>query len=256
MAMDLHLAGKKALVTGGTRGIGNAIARGLIAEGCDVAICARDAKAVAAEARALSQSGRRAFGQAVDVRDREALTGWIEASARQLGGIDILVANASALADGVTPDAFRAAFEIDLMHTVNAAEAAIPHLKRSKAGAVVAIASISGSEDYGYESSSYGSLKAALLFYVKSLARHLAPFGVRANVVSPGTTYFKGGFWHKVEQEQPEVFAGTIKENPLGRMATPEEIANMVVFAASPAASFVTGANLVVDGSLTKRIQN
>ena len=82
------------------------------------------------------------------------------------------------------------------------------------------------------------------------------PFGVRANVVSPGTTYFKGGFWHKVEQQQPDVFAGTIKENPLGRMATPEEIANMVVFAASPAASFVTGANLVVDGSLTKRIQN
>lgn len=230
--------------------------RGLLAEGCDVAICARDASSVEAEVKALSQGGRRVFGRAVDVRDRAALIGWVEESARQLGSIDILVANASGLVSGATPDAFRTAFEIDLMHTVNAAEAAIPHLKRSKAGAVVAIASISGSEDYGYESAAYGALKAALMFYVKSLARHLAPMGIRANVVSPGTTYFKGGVWHQVEQEQPEIFAATIKENPLGRMATPEEIANVAVFAASPVASFVTGANLVVDGSLTRRIQN
>jgi NAD(P)-dependent dehydrogenase (short-subunit alcohol dehydrogenase family) len=254
--MDLHLTGKKALVTGATRGIGNAIARGLVAEGCDVAICARDGDAVQAAVKALSKSGRKTIGRQVDVRDRKALTGWVEESAEQLGGIDILVANASGLVNGATPEAFRTAFEIDLMHTVNAAEAAIPHLKRSKAGAIVAIASISGSEDYGYEASAYGALKAALQYYVKSLARHLAPSGIRANVVSPGTTYFKGGVWHQVEQEQPELFAETIKENPLGRMATPDEIANMVVFAASPAASFVTGANLVVDGSLTKRIPN
>ncbi len=254
--MDLHLTGKKALVTGATRGIGNAIARGLLAERCDVAICARDARAVEASVRELSRGGAQVFGRAVDVRDREALIRWVEASAKELGGIDILVANASGLAHGVTPEAFRTAFEIDLMHTVNAVEAAIPHLKRSKAGAIVAIASISGSEDYGYDSSSYGSLKAALQFYMKSLSRHLAPHGIRANVVSPGTTYFKGGYWHKVEEEQPQTFAETIKANPLGRMATPEEIANMVLFAASPAASFVTGANLVVDGGMTQRIPN
>jgi 3-oxoacyl-[acyl-carrier protein] reductase len=254
--MELGLKGKRALVTGGTKGIGRAIAFGLAAEGADVAICARDAKAVAATVKDLKASGTTAFGAGLDVSDKEALEGFVKDSARVLGGLDILVCNASALADGSGEEAFRQAFEIDLMHTRNACEAAIPFLEASGAGSIVAISSISGSEDYGYGSSAYGTMKAALFFYVKSLARHVAARGIRANIVSPGTTYFEGGFWDRVKLNDPEGFARNVNENPMKRMARPEEIADVVVFLSSARASFVSGANVVVDGTLTMRIPN
>lgn len=254
--MQRQLAGKAALVTGATRGIGRAIAMALAAEGVDVGICARDERAVAATVADLRAMGVRATGTAFDVADSAQLKAWVEISAQGFGGLDILVANTSALAEGADEASFRRAFDVDLMHTVNAATAALPFLETSQSGAIIAIASISGSEDYGYSGVSYGAMKAALLFYMKSLARHVAPKGVRANVVSPGTTYFKGGFWHDVEINDPKGFAGTLAENPMARMATPEEIAQAVVFLASPAASFIAGANLVVDGTLTRRIQN
>lgn len=254
--MDLKLKGRSALVTGGTRGIGRAIAMGFADEGANVAICARSNDEVAETVVALEAKGVKAFGRVLDVGDGKALAGFINDAAAALGGLDAVVANASALVRGSSEDAFRDAFAIDLMHTRNAAEAALPHLVKSGHGSFVAISSISGSEDYGYGSVAYGTLKAALFFYVKSLARHVAAQGVRANVVSPGTTYFKGGYWHRVEMNNPDQFAATIRENPMGRMATPEEIANVVVFASSPAASFVSGTNLVVDGTLTMRIPN
>ena len=253
--MDLNLKGKRALVTGGTRGIGRAIAFGLAAEGADVAICARDAKAVAATVDGLKATGVNAFGQPLDVVDGPKLKTFVDAAANHFGGLDIVVCNTSAMAEGFDEVSFRKAFDVDILHTLNAVTAALPHLEKSKAGAIIAISSISGSEDYGYSGVSYGAMKAALLFYMKSLARHVAPMGIRANVVSPGTTYFKGGFWHDVEVNDPKGFATTLAENPMGRMATPEEIANAVVFLASPAASFVAGSNLVVDGTLTRRVQ-
>jgi 3-oxoacyl-[acyl-carrier protein] reductase len=253
--MDLNLKSRRAIVTGGTRGIGRAIAFALAAEGVDVAVCARDATAVAATVAELKAAGVNSFGSAVDVADGAKLKAFIGDAAGQLGGIDILVCNTSAMAEGTDEADFRRAFEVDLMHTVNAATAALPHLERSKGGTIIAISSISGCEDYGYEGVSYGTMKAALLFYMKSLARHVAPRGIRANVVSPGTTYFKGGFWHDVELKDPKSFAATLAENPMGRMASPEEIARAVVFLASDAASFVAGVNLVVDGTLTRRIQ-
>lgn len=254
--MDLHLAGRRALVTGGTRGIGRAIAFGLAAEGCDVAICARNTQEVAATVAALKASDVSSYGEALDVGDTSALEQFIGRAAQLLGGLDILVCNASALVSGSDADAFRRAFDIDLMHTRNAAEAAIPHISKAGGGAIIAISSISGSEDYGYNSSAYGTLKAALLFYVKSLARHVAPHGIRANVVSPGTTFFEGGYWDKVKHQDPERFASTVAENPMGRMARPDEIADVVVFLASQRSSFVSGTNVVVDGTLTARIPN
>ena len=254
--MDLELKGKRALVTGGTKGIGRAIAFGLAAEGADVALCARDAKAVAATVAALKAKGVNAFGAALDVSEKAALEGFVKDAAKALGGLDILVCNASALADGSGEDAFRQAFEIDLMHTRNACEAAVPFLEKSGTGAIVAISSISGSEDYGYGSSAYGTMKAALFFYMKSLARHVAGRGIRANIVSPGTTYFEGGFWDRVKENDPEGFAKSLAENPMKRMARPEEIADVVVFLSSARASFVSGANVVVDGTLTMRVPN
>ena len=253
--MELGLKGKRALITGGTRGFGRAIAFELAAEGTDVAICARDAKAVAATVAALQATGVNAIGRSLDVADGALLRDFVNGAAAELGGLDILVANTSAMAEGSDEGNFRKAFEIDILHTVNAVTAALPFLQKSKAAAIIAISSISGSEDYGYASVSYGAMKAALLFYMKSLARHVAPMGIRANAVSPGTTYFKGGFWHDVEVNDPKGFAETIAENPFGRMANPDEIANAVVFLASSAASFVAGSNLVVDCTLTRRIQ-
>ncbi|WP_421693321.1 SDR family NAD(P)-dependent oxidoreductase [Aestuariivirga sp.] len=254
--MELGLKGKRALVTGATKGIGRAIAFGLAAEGCNVAVCARDAAAVRAAVAALKEAGVEGFGMTANVGNRPELEAFITGAAAALGGIDILVCNASALVDGAGEQAFRDAFEVDLLHTRNACEAALPWLERSGAGAIVSISSISGSEDYGFGYAAYGTMKAALLFYIKSLARHVAAKGIRANVVSPGTTFFEGGVWDQVKQENPDSFARALADNPMGRMARPEEIADAAVFLASARASFISGVNLVVDGTLTIRVQN
>jgi NAD(P)-dependent dehydrogenase (short-subunit alcohol dehydrogenase family) len=253
--VDLHLKGRRALVTGASKGIGRAIALGLAAEGCDVGVCARDAAGVAAAVAEIRAAGVNAFGASLDVGERAALERFISDAAEALGGLDIVVCNASAFAEGATEEAFRAAFEIDLLHTRNACEAALPWLERSGQGSIIAISSISGSEDYGYDSVSYGTMKAALFFYVKSLARHVAPKGIRANVVAPGTTLFEGGFWDRVRLNDPKGFEANVAANPMGRMGRPEEIADAVVFLASPRASFISGTNLTVDGTLTMRVQ-
>jgi len=249
--MDLKLHGKRALVTGATRGIGRAIAALLAGEGAAVSICARNRRDVD---EAVKADGF-AFGKACDVSRPAELEGWIEASARHLGGIDVLVANASALTAGATPEAFREAFETDLMHTVNAVTMALPWLEQSAAGAIIAISSVSGVEDYGFDEAAYGTMKAALLYYIKTLSRELAPRGIRANVVSPGTTYFTDGFWHHMEIEDPAAFRNAMDNNPMGRMASPQDIANAVAFLAGAPASFITGVNLVVDGGYTRRAQ-
>ena len=255
--MDLQLAGKKALITGSTRGIGLAIAERLALEGAEVAICARNAQTVEATVKALKSKGAKAWGQSVDVKDPAALRAWVGGAAAALGGVDILVANASALSFGPSMDALRSAFDVDLIHTVNVIEEAMPYLERSRSGSIVAIGSIGGievSELNAHAKVSYGAMKAALHFYMKSLARDVAPKGIRVNVVSPGSTFVDGGPWDRIKGEQPERFDNAVAMIPMGRMARPEEIANVVAFTASPAASYVTGANLGVDGCFTRRI--
>jgi 3-oxoacyl-[acyl-carrier protein] reductase len=252
--MDLGLKGKKAIVTGGTRGIGHAVATLLAAEGCDVAICARNQGAVDETVAALARSGVKATGGAVDVADLAALRGWIAEAAETLGGLDIFVANVSALAQGMDEAAWRRGFEIDVMGTVFGIEAAVPILERSDTGSIVVVGSTAMAEIYG-PNRSYAAVKAALVPYVKGLARNLADKNVRANMVSPGNVFFAGGVWDIVRQRNPEMFGSMLARNPTGRMGTPEEVANAVVFLASPRASFITGTNLIVDGALTQRVQ-
>jgi 3-oxoacyl-[acyl-carrier protein] reductase len=252
--MELGLSGKRFLVTGGTRGIGRAVVEGLLAEGAAVAFCARTPDAVATAEAELAATGVTAIGTAVDVGDAAALADWVNGSAIALGGIDGVVANVSALAIPDNQENWRASFDVDLMGTVGLVEAALPQLLASDAGSIVTISSVSGRE-IDFASGPYGTMKAAIIHYTQGLAHNLAGRGVRANTVSPGNTYFPGGVWPSIEENDPELFETALGLNPTGRMATPREIANAVVFLSSSAASFITGTNLVVDGALTRGVQ-
>lgn len=248
--MDLGLKGRKVAVTGGSKGIGRAIAQGFAAEGADVSICARNAAEVEATVASLKAKGVKAFGQALDVADGPALAAWVAAGADALDGLDALVCNVSALAVGDTAESWQKSFSVDMMHTVNAVQAAVPFLEKSSSGSIVLISSVSGFE-VDFAAGSYGAIKAALIHYAKGLSRQLVGKGIRVNCVSPGNTYFDGGIWQNIEKNMPDLFASTLKVNPTGKFGTAEEVANGVVFISSPMASRISGTNLVIDGALT-----
>lgn len=252
--MDLGLKNRKALVTGGTKGIGRAVAEHLAAEGAALAICARNADEVSETVAALRDKGVRASGRALDVTDKSALEDWVRDVAKEFGGLDIVVPNVSALAIPDDEAGWRAGYETDLMHSVRAVTAALPFLEKSDAASIVIVSSVSGRE-VDFAAGPYGAMKAALIHYAQGLAYKYAAKGIRANSVSPGNTYFEGGVWHKIERGNPELFKMALGLNPTGRMGKPEEMARAVVFLASPAASFISGTNLVVDGALTRGVQ-
>ncbi|HET6698541.1 MAG TPA: SDR family oxidoreductase [Nocardioidaceae bacterium] len=251
--MDLQLSGTRVLVTGGTRGIGRAVVEAFLAEEAHVAFCARTPDEVAETERALGDRGT-VSGTAVDVGDAEALAAWVERSADSFGGLDVVVANVSALAIPDTEENWQTSLNVDLMHTVRLVRAAMPHLERSESPSIIAVSSVSGRES-DFASGPYGTAKTAIVGYIHGLALQLASRGIRANTVSPGNTYFEGGVWQSIEAGDPDLFKTAMDLNPSGHMGTPEEVAAPVVFLASPMARRISGTNLVVDGALTRGVQ-
>jgi 3-oxoacyl-[acyl-carrier protein] reductase len=252
--LDLGLTGLRAIITGGTKGIGRAIVETLIAEGCHVALCARSAYDIKKTAEQLSNRGVKVLAQVLDIADPIALKKWVGDCAAGLGGIDIVIANVSALAVEPGEKSWHKAFETDMLGTVRMLDAALPHLERSKAASIVTISSVSARE-IDFAAGSYGAMKAALIHYTQGLAQQWASKQIRANSVSPGNTYFPGGVWENIEHGNPTLFKQAMAMNPSGRMGKPEEIARSVVFLASPASSYTSGTNLVVDGALTRGVQ-
>jgi 3-oxoacyl-[acyl-carrier protein] reductase len=254
--MDLGLKGKRAIVLGGTRGIGRSIAETLAREGADVGVCARNEAQVRQTVDTLKALGVKATGASVDITDGPALKAWIAAAGAELGGLDIIVSNAGAMAQGADTASWEQNFKLDVLGAVNAFDAAQPLLEAAAAkngdAAFVMISSVSAA--VADNASSYGPVKASLIHMAKGLARQHAKRRIRVNVVSPGMVYFEGGVWHTVEQNMPDFFAKAMARNPTGRAATPQEIANAAVFLASPVSSYTTGANLLVDGAITNRV--
>ena len=251
--MDLKLAGSKAVITGGSKGIGRAIANALADEGCNVAICARNAEEVDAAVADLSAKGVTAFGQSVDVGDGDALKAWVQASAEALGGIDCLVSNVSG-GGAQGDDSWRRHLEHDLLGAVRMVEAAMPSLEASDNASICMISTTAALEKF-MQAGPYNAIKAGLLNYSGALSQDLAPKGIRVNAVSPGPIFIVGGAWDNIKQHMTAFYDATLADIPLGRMGSAEEVAAQIAFLASPLAGFTTGTNVVIDGGITKRIQ-
>ncbi|NVJ70755.1 MAG: SDR family oxidoreductase [Alphaproteobacteria bacterium] len=251
--MDLGLKGKKAIVTGGTRGIGAAVVAKLLEEGASVAFCARREEEVAARVKEWTDAGYRVFGDVVDVRQPAGYLGWLDKARNDLGGVDIFVPNVSGGA-GQGEEGWQVAFEVDLLATVRGCESLLAHMVQGGSGAIVVLASIAGLEAMGAPSP-YNTVKAGLIAYASQLGDLAAQHGVRVNTVSPGPIHVDNGFWGDVQRSQPETYQSVAERHPFKRLGTVEEVANCVAFLASPAASWVARTNMIIDGGFTRRIQ-
>ncbi len=250
--MDLGLRGKVALITGGSRGIGRMTALRLAEEGCDVAICARNAEGVDRTVEELRAFGGRVHGVAADVTAPGEVERFVQESAAALGGVDLLVANVGGSAGGElldsTAEDWMRTFDLNLFHAVRALRAAVPHMQARGGGSAVVISSISGWKPA--PRTQYGSAKAAEIFLSSGLAWELGKDRIRVNTVSPGSTLFPGGGWERTRTQDPERFRTfEQREFPWGRLGTPEEIADVVTFVLSPRATWINGANIPVDGA-------
>jgi 3-oxoacyl-[acyl-carrier protein] reductase len=245
--MKIDLSGKRAIVAGGSRGIGRAIALAFAEAGADVSICARGADALEAARKEIGACGAKAHAGTCDLADGDAIAGYVAGAIEALGGVDILVNNASGFGAGDDDATWENSVAVDLMATVRAVRAVRPLMEAQGSGAILNISSISGFQPT-IRNPSYGATKAAIIQYTLTEAAALARKGIRVNCIAPGSIEFPGGTWEKRKTDNPKLYEGVLRSIPFGRLGYPEEIAQVAAFLVSPLASWVTGQTITVDG--------
>jgi 3-oxoacyl-[acyl-carrier protein] reductase len=252
--MDLKLADRVVLITGSSRGIGLATAKAFATEGCRIMLSARSAEQLREAEAELRSSGAEAAAHIADVSDPAGAARLIEATVAAYGGIDVLVNNVGGGGGGArvadsTDDDWRGALERNLIQTVRMMRLALPNMKGRPGAAVINIASISGWSPQLAMSGQYGAAKAALIFDTERWALEFVPYGIRVNTVSPGSILVDGNGWDRYRSANPELFDDYVRHGfPMGRLGTAEEVADVIVFLASPRAHWINGRNIPVDG--------
>jgi 3-oxoacyl-[acyl-carrier protein] reductase len=244
--MELELRGRNAIVTGGSRGIGRAIAITFAKAGANVSICARGEEALRDTEAEIRRAGHKVHAMTRDLANGEAVSKYVAAAAEALGGIDVIVNNASGFGARDDEEAWAKSIDVDLMASVRASRAALPYLEQSH-GSIIYISSISGLR-HSPRNPAYGAVKAALVQYTLTQAALYASKHIRVNAIAPGSIEFAGGSWERRKTTDPKLYNATLSRIRAGRMGTPQEIANVALFLASDAASWVTGQTIAVDG--------
>jgi 3-oxoacyl-[acyl-carrier protein] reductase len=244
--MNINFTGKRAVVCGGSRGIGRAIALGFAQNGGSVSICARGAERLEQTRKEIAALGHTTHAASVDLADAGAVRRYISDAAQALGGIDLLVNNASAFGSSDDEKGWMTSLQVDMLAIVHATQAALPFLKESK-GSVVNTSSIAAMHTAARQPP-YGAIKAACIHYTGSQAAMYAKDGVRVNCIAPGSIEFPGGVWDLRKTDNPRLYNAVLNSIPFGRLGHPEEVANVVLFLASPYAGWVTGQTIAVDG--------
>lgn len=253
--MNLHLNGKRAIVTGGSRGIGKAVIDNFVDEGMQIATCARGVKSLEKSLQAWNITTPCVIGQPVDVTNELAYADWFAHSVEQLGGLDILVSNVTTRVESEGIERWKETFEVDLLQHIRATELALPYLKKGNQPAIVYVASIASVMTANMPTEvEYGTMKAALVSYATQLANQLGQYNIRVNLVSPGPIHHKEGFWEMVRQKQPDLYQRANAVSVFNRLGTTPEVANAITFLSSPAASNITAVNLRVDGGAIKTV--
>lgn len=247
MSSNKEFAGRRVLVAGGSRGIGRAIAAAFAAQGASVSICARGADTLEATRAELAAHGVATHAMVCDLGDAAQIEAWVNAAAGALGGVDVLVNNASAFGAADTEEGWSASLNVDVQAVVRASRAALPHLLKGTGPSIVNISSISGLRP-SIRTSAYGAAKAAVIHYTGSQAAMYARKGVRVNCIAPGSIEFPGGVWAERKQSNPALYQGIPASIPFGRLGSAEEIAEVATFLASNRARWVTGQTIAVDG--------